>query len=87
MRRFCFSGAASAPHRLRFFKPPELLGQQQICDGVFYLNICVGVGLARVGCGKLDLCSADGTFRINVPGRRPRGNALCLTRLAINDCF
>lgn len=60
MRHFCFS--ASAPHRLRFFKPPELLGQQQICDGVFYLNICVGVGLARVGCGKLDLCSADGTF-------------------------
>lgn len=35
MRRFCFS--ASAPHRLRFFKPPELLGQQQVCDGVFYL--------------------------------------------------
>lgn len=55
MRRFCFS--APAPHRLRFFKPPELLGQQQVCDGVFYLIICVGVG-----CGKLDLCSADGTF-------------------------
>lgn len=69
MRRFCFS--ASAPHRLRFFKPPELLGQQQICDGVFYVNICVGVGLARVGCGKLDLCSADGTFLNQCAGTTP----------------